>query len=126
MGSECPSTLKEDSILQVEAFATGKEAYVVNWWHGSAAQTGQALHSDQKYLYEPFELLTNGRRRLQVHLLQAVAVEYRTAFNELFVTGQGDKRGIMDQIKEKTTRIKSILAELQIGEEVPEPELADH
>mmetsp|Transcript_66282 Transcript_66282/g.215662 ORF Transcript_66282/g.215662 Transcript_66282/m.215662 type:complete len:1692 (-) Transcript_66282:108-5183(-) len=125
-GPSCPGALRGDSILKTDDFTTGKEGYVVNWWHhGSIAQTGEAKPSDQKYLYEPFELLTNSRRRLQVHVLQALAAEYRLSFNELFKKCQGDKKGVMDQIKEKVARMKAILGELQITEEVPEPELED-
>eukprot|EP00438_Fugacium_kawagutii_P035414 Skav222080 [mRNA] locus=scaffold4586:119421:126100:- [translate_table: standard] len=39
---------------------------------------------EQKYLYEPFELVTNSRRRLQIHLLQSLSADYRMHFNELF------------------------------------------
>lgn len=80
---------------------------------------------EQMYLYEPFELVTNSRRRLQIYLLQSLSAEYRSHFNELFKACQSDKKGIVDQIKEKCARIRSILAELQIDEVVLEPELAE-
>eukprot|EP00441_Pelagodinium_beii_P015570 CAMPEP_0197663976 /NCGR_PEP_ID=MMETSP1338-20131121/58348_1 /TAXON_ID=43686 ORGANISM="Pelagodinium beii, Strain RCC1491" /NCGR_SAMPLE_ID=MMETSP1338 /ASSEMBLY_ACC=CAM_ASM_000754 /LENGTH=1775 /DNA_ID=CAMNT_0043242517 /DNA_START=13 /DNA_END=5340 /DNA_ORIENTATION=- len=78
---------------------------------------------EQDFLYEPFELVTNSRRRLQINLLQSLSAEYRAHFNELFKACQSDKANIMDGIKEKTTRIKAILGELQIDEHVPEPKL---
>jgi len=122
----CPAALRsDDSILKANDFTTGQESYVVNWWAHEANGKSTAPDGAQKLLYEPFELLTNSRRRLQVHLLQAVAAEYRAAFNEVFKTCQGDKRSIMDQIREKTARMRSILAELQVEEEVPDPQLHD-
>lgn len=124
-GPECPQALKGDTILRAEPFATGKESYIVNWWHGTVARAGEKAHTDQQFLYEPFELVTSARRRLQVHILQSLAAEYRAAFNELFKACQHDKKGVMDQIKEKVHRMRSILAELQINEKVPEPELFD-
>lgn len=126
-GPSCPVGLKGDILLGSEMFATGGEGYVVNWWHaGSIAKKGEQVYNDQKYLYEPFELLSNSRRRLQIHLLQALAVEYRQAFNDLFTKCQGEKRGVLEQIKEKVSRTKSILNELAIQEDVPEPQTHDH
>jgi len=78
---------------------------------------------DQKLLYEPFELLTNSRRRLQIHLLQSLASEYRSAFNELFKTCMTEKKNVVLEIKEKLAKIRGILAELQVDEEVPDVNL---
>eukprot|EP00927_Polykrikos_kofoidii_P006002 TRINITY_DN12424_c0_g1_i1.p1 TRINITY_DN12424_c0_g1~~TRINITY_DN12424_c0_g1_i1.p1 ORF type:complete len:1741 (-),score=441.52 TRINITY_DN12424_c0_g1_i1:44-5266(-) len=80
---------------------------------------------DQQYLYEPFELLTNSRRRLQIILLQSLAAEYRAAFNKLFKLGQAEKKDVIEQIQGKVARIRSILAELGIEEDVPEPKMHD-
>jgi len=125
--TSCPKHLKDDILLKADEFATGEEGYIVNWWHaGVVAQKGEKAFTDQKFLYEPFELLSNSRRRLQIHLLQALAAEYRQAFNELFKQCQSDKQGIMDQIKDKVRRIRAILGELQIEEKVPEPMWHDH
>lgn len=122
--------LREDRTLQSSHFTAGSEPYIVNWWpiDGTSLfsnDTPLDARSDLELLYEPFELLTNSRRRLQVWLLQAVAVGYRAAFNELFKKCQDEKRGTIDQMKEKISRIRSVLVELQVGEEVPEPELQD-
>lgn len=81
--------LREDRTLQSSHFTAGSEPYIVNWWpiDGTSLfsnDTPLDARSDLELLYEPFELLTNSRRRLQVWLLQAVAVGYRAAFNELF------------------------------------------
>jgi WD40 repeat protein len=81
---------------------------------------------DQKYLYEPFELVTNTRRRLQVHLLQSLAAEYRASFNTLFKEAQVEKKDVLNNISEKVKRMRAILGELQVLEEVPEPVLQDH
>jgi hypothetical protein len=86
-GPECPPSLRGDALMQAEQFTNGQERYIVNWW---PADTPAPEASDQKLLYEPFELLTNSRRRLQVHILQATAAEYRQSFNELFKKCQGD------------------------------------
>lgn len=125
--TDCPAKLGEGVLLKAEEFATGKEGYVVNWWHtGSIDVQKDNPASDQKYLYEPFELLTGPRRRLQIYLLQSLAAEYRQSFNELFKTCQGDKNGIMDQIREKATRARAILAELQVEETIDEPVLGEN
>jgi len=125
-GPGCPPSLRNDTLMKADKFTNGQEGYIVNWWDTAAtAKTGENAFSDQKFLYEPFELLTNARRRLQVHILQALAAEYRQSFNELFKKCQGDKKDIINQIKEKVTRTRAILGELQIEEKVPEPELHD-
>jgi len=138
-----PKELQQDITLRSEPFTTGQEKYIVNWWakhgqQGGAAGEGgeEAPESpkakkkenaepdpvDQAYLYEPFELLTNSRRRLQVYLLQSLAAEYRAQFNTLFEECQGTKQDVKGQIKEKLARIRAILGELQIVEVVPEPQ----
>jgi len=169
---DCPKELRGDIVLRSSKFATGSEAYVVNWWStagddtdlqesesnsgdgvtaagstsqqapapipsgGSAAgqtpvessanagsdtaapsPTGKgpdsptpakgsataapggsgtgvdiAEYQEQQYLYEPFELVTGSRRRLQVHLLQSLAAEYRSGFNEVFKKCQTEKK----------------------------------
>ena len=48
--------------------------YIMNW-----GPQGEGIHS---LLYEPFELVTNSRRRVQMILLQALADEYRGSFNK--------------------------------------------
>jgi len=91
----------------------------------SGTSADSIVAEEQKYLYEPFELVTNSRRRLQIHLLQSLSADYRMHFNELFKACQGDKKNIIDGIKEKCSRIRQILGELQIEEEVPEPQLQE-
>eukprot|EP00439_Symbiodinium_sp_Y106_P068857 s1358_g11.t1 len=92
---------------------------------GGGTSADSIVAEEQKYLYEPFELVTNSRRRLQIHLLQSLSADYRLHFNELFKACQGDKKNIIDGIKEKCSRIRQILGELQIEEEVPEPTLQE-
>eukprot|EP00913_Durusdinium_trenchii_P036057 g33739.t1 len=92
---------------------------------GSGTSADSIVAEEQKFLYEPFELVTNSRRRLQIHLLQSLSADYRMHFNELFKACQGDKKNIIDGIKEKCSRIHQILGELQIEEEVPEPTLQE-
>ncbi|OLQ07002.1 putative ribosome biogenesis protein RLP24 [Symbiodinium microadriaticum] len=92
---------------------------------GGGTSADSIVAEEQKYLYEPFELVTNSRRRLQIHLLQSLSADYRWHFNELFKACQGDKKNIIDGIKEKCSRIRQILGELQIEEEVPEPTLQE-
>eukprot|EP00928_Gymnodinium_smaydae_P070098 TRINITY_DN54035_c0_g1_i1.p1 TRINITY_DN54035_c0_g1~~TRINITY_DN54035_c0_g1_i1.p1 ORF type:complete len:1781 (+),score=503.89 TRINITY_DN54035_c0_g1_i1:158-5344(+) len=86
---------------------------------------GPEAPTDQQYLYEPFELLTNSRRRLQVHLLQSLSAEYRAQFNKLFETCQTAKKVVLDQIHDRVGRMRSILKELKSDEEVPSPQLDD-
>lgn len=122
-GSHCPKGLKGDALLLADPFTTRQEQYIVNWWPSKTE--GDGNQENAKLLYEPFELLTNSRRRLQVVLLQALAGDFRLAFNKLFEAAQNDKKATMDQIKEKTARIRAILSELQIDEQVEEPRLQD-
>jgi len=119
----CPPGLKSDVILRADPFTTGEETYIVNWWKTEGGGKSKAPEGVARLLYEPFELLSNCRRRQQVYLLQAVAAEYRAEFNQLFKKCQEDKSGVIEQIREKTARIRSILAELQVEEAVPEPAL---
>merc|ERR1740133_198487 len=78
---------------------------------------------DQKLLYEPFELLTNSRRRLQIHLLQSLASEYRLSFNGIFKHCMEEKHAVIKEIKEKLGKIRGILGELSIDEHVPDVDL---
>mmetsp|Transcript_129464 Transcript_129464/g.224872 ORF Transcript_129464/g.224872 Transcript_129464/m.224872 type:complete len:1745 (+) Transcript_129464:81-5315(+) len=141
---KCHEKLREDVILKAEQFTTGSEAYIVNWWQRDAkpqkkegdgekaekekeeakidSAADKAINADQRLLYEPFELLTNTRRRLQIHLLQSLAAEYRAAFNELFEACQGKKKEAIETIREKIVMIKRILGELQLMEEIEEPQ----
>jgi len=122
-GNHCPRGLQGDALLVADSFSSRQEQYIVNWWPSKTE--GDGNQENAKLLYEPFELLTNSRRRLQVFLLQALACDFRLAFNKLFEAAQGDKRATMDQIKEKTARIRAILSELQVDELVEEPRLQD-
>jgi WD40 repeat protein len=88
-------------------------------------ETAKPDPQDQKLLYEPFELLTNSRRRLQIHLLQSLASEYRAQFNLLFKDCVEEKKNVLGEIKEKLQRIRGILGELQIEEEVPDVGVQD-
>lgn len=119
---EQAAAIPDNQTLKADAFATGDESYIVNWW-GKARAQGAAEGDVKELLYEPFELLTNSRRRVHINLLQALTADSRSSFNEFFKTCQGDKRGVIDQIKEKCHRIRAILGELQIEEKVVEPEL---
>lgn len=122
---------KEDAEKQKEKDKGGKEKDkgeeigVKMVEDGGGTSADSIVAEEQKYLYEPFELVTNSRRRLQIHLLQSLSADYRMHFNELFKACQGDKRNIIDGIKEKCSRIRQILGELQIEEEVPEPKLQE-
>jgi WD40 repeat protein len=150
--NECPPGLREDIILDAAEFTTGEESYILNWWPKDgkvkakeAAKTeGQGEGEeetkeeskkkkdvastrpepkDQKLLYEPFQLLTNARRRLQIHLLQSLANEYRNAFNDLFKKAAVEKKNVVSEICEKLGKIRGILGELQVEEHVPEVKL---
>mmetsp|Transcript_56653 Transcript_56653/g.90019 ORF Transcript_56653/g.90019 Transcript_56653/m.90019 type:complete len:1753 (-) Transcript_56653:205-5463(-) len=146
-GTDCPPKLRDDVILKAEEFTTGREGYIVNWWSGKKEDAPKAEvvgtgneggeeqkkkpkaeevaidPPDQKLLYEPFELLTNSRRRLQIHLLQSLASSYRAQFNELFKQCMTEKKNVVGEIKEKLAKIKGILGELQIEEDVPDVSL---
>jgi WD40 repeat protein len=124
---DCPAPLRRDKLLRPDPFTTKKEKYIVNWWPAVSLDdnTKDVNIANTQLLYEPFELLTNSRRRLQIHLLQSHAAEYRAKFNEVFKKCQDDKQGIMDQMKERIARIRGILGELQIDEKTKEPELHD-
>jgi hypothetical protein len=76
---------------------------------------------DQKFLYEPFELLTNSRRRLQIQLLQSLAADYRAQFNKDFEECQTTKSTTLDSIKDRIVRMRAILKEVKSDEEVTEP-----
>jgi cilia- and flagella-associated protein 43 len=78
-------------------------------------------------LYEPFELYTDGRKRMQIEMLQDVVFSLKEAFNKEFEEFQIFKENKIMQIQEKNQRKKEILTDLKIEEElfVPRNHLAE-
>ncbi|KAI8926587.1 WD40-repeat-containing domain protein [Entophlyctis helioformis] len=76
-------------------------------------------------LYDPFELTTNERRRIQVTLLGEYILDIKTEYNDRFKDMAKTKQDEMTKIEEKNERITTILGQLQLQESVYHPELDD-
>jgi len=146
----CPAMLRRDGgaeqpdvLFTSDVFASGSEDYIVNWFSKRAAQSKaenaageedaaeaaaaaaklekEMEGSVRRLLYEPFELLTNCRRRVQVVLLQELAQEYRAKFNVLFNAMMKEKAHSVEAIEERNKKLRSILVELKMTESVVSP-----
>lgn len=84
---------------------------------------GETYHS--RFLYDPFELNTKERRRIQSYILSENIQEIKANFNKTFLDIFKNKQDEISKIEEKNERIVSILAQLQMNEKVYKPELDD-
>ena len=73
-------------------------------------------------LYEPFELYTVKRKRIQIELLREVVFELKRDFNEEFKELENQKKEHIFYIKEKNEIIKDLLESLQQPIELDEPQ----
>eukprot|EP00391_Amoebophrya_sp_Ameob2_P006024 CAMPEP_0178994128 /NCGR_PEP_ID=MMETSP0795-20121207/7102_1 /TAXON_ID=88552 /ORGANISM="Amoebophrya sp., Strain Ameob2" /LENGTH=1787 /DNA_ID=CAMNT_0020686295 /DNA_START=224 /DNA_END=5589 /DNA_ORIENTATION=+ len=148
LGQQSGSMNEQDFYMNADKFLPPgmDRSYLINYFGGeelyatggAAAETSggekkKLSEAEQKALadskairdrvYTPFELTTNMRRKTQIVLLQTLSTDLQKAFNGKFAKCQGVKKEVMSHIKEKVERIRSILKELQIAEQVAEPEL---
>ena len=72
-------------------------------------------------LYEPFELYTVKRKRIQIELLHEVVFELKRDFNEEFKALEKEKDGHLFTIGEKNEIIKDLLESLGMPIELNEP-----
>ena len=73
-------------------------------------------------LYEPFELYTDARKRMQIEILEDIIFLIKEEFNKEFIEFQKMKEDqIIFRIGEKNGRIKEILDELMTTAELYEP-----
>ena len=77
----------------------------------------------QRGIYSPFELLTSMRRKTQIVLLQELGRDVQHNFNLKFQSCQEEKKEAMGHIKEKLIRMRSILSELGLPDDLEEPKL---
>ncbi|KAL7754306.1 hypothetical protein RI367_000287 [Sorochytrium milnesiophthora] len=76
-------------------------------------------------LFHPYELTTNERKRAQVTLLTECIEELKCEFNSAFQDMVKAKATELSKVAERNERIKSILDELEIQENVYVPQLKD-
>ena len=88
-----------------------------------SAGIGETKHS--ALLYNPFELNTKERRRIQTFILSENIQEIKTNFNKSFKDMLKVKQDEISKIEEKNERIISILTQLQMSEKILKPELDD-
>ncbi|KAF4667930.1 hypothetical protein FOL46_002283 [Perkinsus olseni] len=71
------------------------------------------------FLYDPTELVSSPRRRIQVNLLNEMCMDYKRAFNTVFDRVKGEKTKAVEHISERVHRIHAILKELKSEESPP-------
>ncbi|XP_029926952.1 cilia- and flagella-associated protein 43 [Myripristis murdjan] len=94
----------------------------------SAAVTGSLsaqLGCSNPYLYDQFNLQTTEQKINQIILLQDVIYQVKTAFNREFEAMHKKKQQEVSRVKDKNKRIREIMVELGVTEELWEPSLAD-
>nr|KAJ3422347.1 Cilia- and flagella-associated protein 43 [Polyrhizophydium stewartii] len=90
---------------------------------GEAKKVVQTQSKNSELLYDPFELTTNERRRIQSVLLGEYILDIKTEFNARFNEMFKLKQDEIVKIEEKNDRINTILQQLQLQEAVYHPEL---
>ncbi|KAH6573720.1 hypothetical protein BASA61_002819 [Batrachochytrium salamandrivorans] len=80
---------------------------------------------DSALLFDPFELVTNARRRIQSALLGEYIQDIKINFNNRFASIAAQKQEEISKIEEKNKRINSILLQLQLQETIYHPELSN-
>lgn len=79
----------------------------------------------QKLLFDPFELITNEKKRIQISVLAEKIQDLKIEFNEKFKAHVREKNEEISKIEEKNERIQEILRELCIQETLVIPILSD-
>jgi uncharacterized protein involved in tolerance to divalent cations len=77
----------------------------------------------EELLYNPFDLVTNERKRIQIFILEEIIIDIKEQFNKKFDENVKLKNDIISKIEEKNERIQSIKEELEIEEEIFQPTL---
>ena len=72
-------------------------------------------------LYEPFELYTDSRKRMQIEMLQDIVFKLKEEYNKEFIDFQKKKDDQIFTIQEKNGRIKEILEDLKREEDFFQP-----
>ncbi|OUM69573.1 hypothetical protein PIROE2DRAFT_57303 [Piromyces sp. E2] len=91
-----------------------------------ATSTTEVIKLKSKYeelLFNPFDLVTNERKRIQIFILEEIIIDIKEQFNEKFDEKVKSKNDILSKIEEKNERIQTIIDELQIKEEIFQPSL---
>jgi WD40 repeat protein len=72
-------------------------------------------------IYEPFELYTDSRKRMQIEMIQDIVFKLKGEFNKEFENFQKFKDDQIFNIQERNNRITEILEDLKREEELFEP-----
>ncbi|XP_025973238.2 cilia- and flagella-associated protein 43 isoform X2 [Dromaius novaehollandiae] len=80
---------------------------------------------DTSILYHQFDLHTREQKVNQIVLLQDIIYKVKTAFNKEFDTVAQQKEHEIARVKERNLRIREIMAQLGVEEEIWEPALTD-
>lgn len=81
--------------------------------------------SNFQLLYDWFETFTPQRKRAQIVILEAVVHDTQKKFNEQCEKMLGEKEGVIAFVKKNNDRIKQVMFELDIEEEIFEPVLSE-
>jgi hypothetical protein len=104
----------EDAVAEVPFYA------------GAEAAVKTDVDSEvTKLLYSPFELITKERRMTQAILLRELVEHVKVEFNKLFQEKSKQKQDEIVKIEDKNERIREIMKELEINENVFSPVVHD-
>eukprot|EP00656_Telonema_subtile_P054382 TRINITY_DN8121_c0_g1_i3.p1 TRINITY_DN8121_c0_g1~~TRINITY_DN8121_c0_g1_i3.p1 ORF type:complete len:1201 (+),score=415.05 TRINITY_DN8121_c0_g1_i3:70-3672(+) len=81
--------------------------------------------SNFQLLYDWFETFTPQRKRAQIVLLEAVVLDTQKKFNEQCERMLGEKEGVITFMRNNNERIKQVMYELDIDEQIFEPVLSE-
>ncbi|XP_034040088.1 cilia- and flagella-associated protein 43 [Thalassophryne amazonica] len=109
-----PSTAKEE-----DEGGEGQEDESLRLMGTSCAQLGNSL------IYDQFSVQTTEQKINQIVLLQDVIYQVKVAFNAEFDALHRQKVLELGRLKDRNRRIRDIMVELDISEELWEPDLTD-
>ncbi|KFV79876.1 WD repeat-containing protein 96, partial [Struthio camelus australis] len=110
---------KEEEEMEEEAVADDSASYFL------VGSLSSQYGGDTSILYHQLDLHTREQKVNQIILLQDIIYQVKTAFNKEFDIVAQQKAHEIARVKERNLRIREILAQLDLQEEVWEPALTD-
>ncbi|NWX82783.1 CFA43 protein, partial [Nothoprocta pentlandii] len=110
---------KEEEEMEEEVVADNSASYSL------VGSLSSQYGADISVLYPQLDLHTREQKVNQIILLQDIIYKVKTAFNKEFDIAVQQKEHEIARVKERNLRIREILAQLNLQEEVWEPALTD-
>ncbi|KAM8806103.1 cilia- and flagella-associated protein 43 [Eudromia elegans] len=110
---------KEEEEMEEEVVADNTASYSL------VGSLSSQYGADVSVLYHQLDLHTREQKVNQIILLQDIIYKVKTAFNKEFDIAVQQKEHEIARVKERNLRIREILAQLDLQEEVWEPALTD-